>query len=152
MGIEEQIAGAGKLTSVFGCWPTFHDAEVRWISLRRDPLAGGAGPEVETLIQTFEITREVGPDGYLVLRDHVLVHLRFHECGRVNLEGFNHQNALLELEIHDVRDRQLKDTNLSVQFVAAHGVEAHIECRALECVSVTPCDEEGNPKASSTES
>jgi len=150
MGIEEQIAGAERLTSVFGCWPTFHDAMVHWIRIQRDPPGGGAGPELEALLHKFEITGEAGPDGLAVLRKHVLVLLRFHECDVVKLEGFNHQNALIELEIHEVRDPRRKGTNFSVQFVAGHGVEAHIECRALECVSVTACDADGTALPAST--
>jgi hypothetical protein len=151
MEIQEQIAGAERLTAVLGYWPSFHDAEVYWIRLERDPLDDGLGPVLDALIKTEERTAEVSPDGHCVLRKHVSVLMRFHECDDVKLEDFNHQNALLELGIRDIRDRQLDRIRFAVHFVGANGVEATFVCRAIECVSVTPCDAYGDPTLGSAD-
>jgi hypothetical protein len=49
MDVAARIAGAEKLITVFGYWPSFHDAEVLWIELRRRPCGEGYGPTLEAL-------------------------------------------------------------------------------------------------------
>jgi len=80
VGIEALVKGSERLTSVFGCWPSFHDAEIIWMRLHRGDRRseeGVAGPSMEMEVHTFEITNEVAPTGLLVLKHHVLVHFRF---------------------------------------------------------------------------
>ena len=108
MESRQNIKNNERLTSVFGCWPSFHDAEVIWLRLDRRVTSLGDGPTVETLIHTFEMTNEVSTEGFYVLRNHVLVHLRFSKVMQPILEGFNCQNALLGLSIEDIRHRQME--------------------------------------------
>ena len=140
------IDGAERLIAVFGYWPTFHDAEVLWLRLDRC-LAGGEsdGPTLEAFIHAFEMTTEVGPDGYYVRRHHVLVRPRFREVVELRLGGFNHQNALSGIDFTDLRDRQLERVRWDVRFDPAYGVGASFQCFAVEVVSVGPCSEAGEP-------
>jgi hypothetical protein len=141
-----RITGAERLVAAFGYWPSFHDAEVLW--LRLDRRAGGAGcygPTLEALIHTFEITNEVGADGYYVLRHRVLIHLRFSDVVELRLDGFNHQNALMGLTLSDLRGRQMERVKWAVRFDSAFGVNASFQCYAAEVVSVVPCDKTGEP-------
>ncbi|QEL16937.1 Imm50 family immunity protein [Limnoglobus roseus] len=138
------IEGEEQLVAVFGYWPTFHDAEVLW--LRLDRRSGGEasyGPTLEALVHAFEMTDEVGPDGYYGQRFHVLVHLQFREVVKLRLDGFNHQNALHGLDFTDLRDRQMERVKWAVRFNSAFGVDASFECFAVEVLSVVPCGNAG---------
>jgi hypothetical protein len=145
MKATERILGAKKLTEVFGSWPSFHDAEVVWVRLDRRPFGEGYGPTAEALIHTFEMTSEVGSDGFFVLRNHVLVHVRFHGVVELQLAGFNHQNAIFGLSITDLCERQYEHIHFQVEIDPAHGIEASFQCREIEIVSVVPCDRDGSP-------
>ena len=43
------IENIDSVTRIFGYWPSFHDAEVLWIELRRRPCGEGYGPTLEAL-------------------------------------------------------------------------------------------------------
>jgi hypothetical protein len=144
MEIRNQICGAERLVSVFGYWPSFHDAEVLSLGLDRRANGHGChGPTLEALVHAFEMTSEVGADGHFVLRHHVLVHLRFRDGAELRLDGFNHQNALTGLTLTGLRDREPERVGWSVQFESAFGVDASFQCHAVEVVSVVPCNESG---------
>jgi hypothetical protein len=144
MEIQDRIVGAEKLTAVFGYWPSFHDAEVVWIHLDRGGQFGAAGPTFEVLVHTFEITSNADASGILALRHHVLVHLRFRAVEDLKLEEFNHQNALFGLDIAEVPVAQSNGNRFQVRFDPAYGIWASFQCRDVECVQVTPCDEDGS--------
>jgi hypothetical protein len=138
------IAGAEQLVAVFGYWPSFHDAEVLWLWLDRRAHGDGCyGPTLEALVRAFEMTSEVGADGYYVLRHHVLVHLRFLDVVELRLDGFNYQNALMGLTFADLRDRQMERVRWAVRFDSAFGLDASFQCYAAEVVSVVPCSKAG---------
>lgn len=146
MEAVEGIAGAEQLVAVFGYWPSFHDAEVLWLRLdRRDHGEGCYGPTLEALVHAFEMTSEVGADGYYILRHHVLVHLRFLDVVELRLDGFNYQNALMGLTLTDLRDRQMERVRWEIHFDSAFGADASFQCYAAEVVSVVPCSKAGEP-------
>jgi hypothetical protein len=144
--IHEKIKNSERLVSIFGYWPSFHDAEVIWMRLERRATSLGRGPTVETLIHTFEMTSEVNSAGFYVLRNHVLAHLRFSRVREFVSCDFNHQNALLALSIKDISHRQMEYINFEVTFDAAFGLEASFQCQDIEIVNVEPCNSEGNPE------
>lgn len=142
----DRIAGAAQLMDVFGYWPSFHDAEVQWLRLdRRAHGEGCYGPTLEAMVHAFEMTNEVSADGYYVLRQHVLVHLRFLDAVELQLDGFNYQNALMGLTLTDLRDSQMEHVRWAVHFGSAFGVDASFQCYAVEVVSVVPCNVDGEP-------
>jgi hypothetical protein len=145
MDVIDRIAGAEKLIAVFGHWPSFHDAEVVWMNLDRRPHGEGYGPTLEALVHAFEMTSEVSPDGYYVSRHHSLVHLRFRHVLGLRLEDFNFQNVLFGLGISELRERRWEHMQFQVQFDSSHGVEASFQCHAVEVVSVTACNKDGEP-------
>jgi hypothetical protein len=146
MNAHERIDGAERLTRVFGSWPSFHDAEVLWVRLDRRPFDEvDDGPGVEALIHTFEMTSEVGPGGYYVLRHHSLVLFRFHDVDELDLGGFNHQNVLFGLSIADVRECQIERINFEVTLESSYGLSGSFLCRRVEVKEVTPCTEDAAP-------
>lgn len=144
MEAVEHIVGAEQLVAVFGYWPSFHDAEVLWLRLdRRAHGDGCSGPTLEALIHAFEMTSEVGTDGYYVLRHHVLVHLRFIDVVELQMDGFNFQNVLTGLTLTDLRDRHMERVRWLALFQSIFGVDASFQCYAVEVVSVVPCSKSG---------
>lgn len=142
----EGITGAEQLTSIFGYWPSFHDAEVLWMRLDRlQTPYSFYGSTLETVVHVFEMTSEVDQTGHYVLRHHVLAHLRFNEVIELKLEGFNGQNALFGLGIKDIRERQMERIRWEVSFDSSWGVDASFQCYSIEVVSVTPCNKDGEP-------
>ena len=142
---SDHILGAQELIAAFGYWPSFHDAEVHWIHVDRQACPKRFGPTLEAMIHTFEITKDVDADGNLVLRHHVLDHFRFHDVVEMIIEEFNHQNVLNGLRIVDLSEQQLEDIRFGVSFDSSFGVNASFKCRAIEIVSVEPCNKAGEP-------
>ncbi len=101
--IEKFIEGSERLTSIFGYWPSFHDAEVIEFNLWRGDVEPDAGryifPVLTTKIHLWELTSEVDDRGILVMRHHTLTTLRFHDVDKLHMDGFNHQNAIFGLSI-----------------------------------------------------
>ena len=58
---------SSALESIFGRWPSFHDAEMLRVVLDR---SGDEGPTLEAVIRVFEMTSDVDPKGYYVLKNH----------------------------------------------------------------------------------
>jgi hypothetical protein len=131
------IQGSELLTSVFGLWPSFHDAEVVRMELVRG-VPFEEGPDLRTDVHAFEITKDVGPDGHFVLRHHVLVSFRFRGIDQLRIEGWNNQNALTDLQITDIRSDQLDVLTYEVSFDGSWGVHAEFLCRSVEIESVRP--------------
>ena len=145
MSVEALIKGSERLTSVFGYWPSFHDAEIIWLRLHRAHTdAGVTAPSLEMEIHAFEMTNEVAPTGQYVLKNHVVVHFRFTGIGFVKLEDFNCQNVLFELIISDIRQLQVQNMNFEVLLGSSYGLCGGFRCMAVEILAVMPCNENGS--------
>lgn len=147
--IESSIAGSEKLTSIFGYWPSFHDAEVLELHFLRGDVRPEKGvckfPSLTLKIHLWALTKEVDTKGYLVLRNHTLTTLRFQEVNTFEMEGFNHQNAMMSLSIK--QDQQTKGhlPSFAVTIQAAFGMGAAFKCTGVEVVDANPCTPEGKP-------
>jgi hypothetical protein len=142
-----EIAGAELLTSIFGYWPSFHDAEVVRFCAARTPTFTD-GPAVEADVHVFEMTSEVAASGHYVLRRHTLVTLRFTGATEVRMAHFNNQNALMGLWIKDITERQLEGLRYEVGFDGSFGLDAGLLCRDVEVTAVRAWDPEvGAPAA-----
>lgn len=135
----DRIENSEAVTSLFGYWPSFHDAEVLQISISRFSAHGG-GPSLSADIHVFEMTNQVNSDGYYICHKHSVVTLLFQGLDELTLDGFNHQNALSELSIAEAEPGGV----LRVNFDSAYGLESELTCRAVKVVSVVP----GIPPAS----
>ncbi len=129
--------GADRLISVFGRWPSFHDAEVLRFTLDRGE-ALDEGPTALVDVHVFEMTNQVSAEGYFVLRHHTLVRFRFGGVDQLTLSGFNHQNAIWELVIENVAEPELERAKYDVTFVGSFGVEAHFVCQRISIDDVRP--------------
>jgi hypothetical protein len=148
MESHRHILGHEQLVSVFGYWPSFHDAEVVWLHLDRHGTALGPGPSLEAMIHAFQMTSETDPHGYLALRNHVLVHLRFAGIASFRCDSFYSQYALSELDITEVGAHDSNGLPFEVGFNSVYGAEGiFFRCRQIELVAVQPCDATGEALA-----
>jgi hypothetical protein len=139
--------GSGKLTDLFGYWPTFHDAEVHELLLDRgnvDPDGSSyVFPILTVKIHVFEMTNEVDSAGYFVLTKHTLVTLRFHDVEDCRLNGFNQQNAINGLTVAEADAGSRRLPLLGVRMDAAYGLDASFKCSKCEVLAAVPCDKKG---------
>lgn len=118
--------GKALLTRFGGHVPSFHDAEV--LSLAFDRI----GPTCVARVHAFEMTSAVNSEGFYVLKSHTVVTFRMSEVSAMELDGFNHQNALMGLTI--IRK---PDDGLRVELDPAYGISGFVECRSLS-ISTEP--------------
>ena len=142
-----KILGVEQVTDIFGYWPSFHDAEIKWMRLDGRGPDGGIGPILEFGIHCFEMTDKVAPSGHYILRKHTLVHFRFREVTDLRLEEFNHQNAIFGLDIIDEADPSWERSYFRVTIDPSFGVGGSFHAVYPEIVSATPCDENGETQA-----
>ena len=147
MTTTPKFSGVEQVTDIFGYWPSFHDAEIKWLRLdRRDP-DGGVGAVLEFAIHCFEMTEEVAPSGHYVLRKHTLIHFRFREVTDLRLEEFNHQNVIFGLDITDEADESWERSYFRVSIDPSFGVGGCFHTVYPEVVSAISCDEKGETHA-----
>jgi Immunity protein 50 len=107
--IATRIVGGEKLTNIFGRWPSFYDPEVHELHFERGHIDTDAQvyefPRLTVKLHLWLLTNEVDQKGYYVLTNHTLLTMRFYDVDNVKMEGFNHQNAILGLEIEPKNPR-----------------------------------------------
>ena len=152
------IEKSETITGIFGYWPSFHDGEIQELSLSvsdgRPWVVGSESPILEMRVHAFEMTKEVSPEGYFVLRNHTLVRLRFRNVESLRLSDFSHQNCIFGLEfgiepmsyLHGGGPIDGPPPNvLTVRIDSSCGLSGEFKCQSAEVVSAVPCDESGHP-------
>lgn len=135
------VEGSERLTSIFGYWPSFHDAEVIEFNLWRGDVDTDAQryvfPTLTTKIHLWELTSDVDARGYYILRHHTLATLQFHDISELRMEGFNHQNAIFGLSIAAAPLDGFPQ-RMHVEFEPAFGVTATFYCLRAEVLEAQP--------------
>ena len=119
------IKNVQALISIFGRWPSFHDAEVCRLRLDRD------GTCLEMEVYIFAVGRAIDERGHYKRSNESLLTLRFCEIEDVHLEGFNHQNVIASLTLR-------KDQRIDVELESIFGLGGKFSCGAVEVVKVVP--------------
>jgi hypothetical protein len=132
------VGQSERLTALFGRWPEFHDAEVHSMDLWRGDVDPDRDrwvfPTLTAKIQVLEATQP----GATHSGNDTLVTLRFHNVDRLQLNGFNHQNAILGISFeHESRGDGLPPY-IRVQFQQAFGVDANFVCFRIEFLGAEP--------------
>lgn len=96
--IYDEVAGGAELLQWFGCVPSFHDAEILSLDLRRK------GQSVLRLHGWIN-TGAVGNDGYYVLDRHAIVSFILDGIMDLQLDGFSIQNVIGGLILRRAPDR-----------------------------------------------
>jgi hypothetical protein len=129
------IENAEVLTSIFGYWPSFHDAEVLTMHLDRD---GEDGPILEADIHVYHATDRVDERGFYVLTKHTRVTFRFTNVLLRDLRYFNHQNSLSGLGFYHVDPTSNDGRAIGASFGANYGVQADLLCSRAIVKSAEP--------------
>jgi hypothetical protein len=130
--MKPEIENSGKLSSIFGRWPSFHDAEVWSFCQERTE----AGFDVLASIHVFEMTSDVTAAGHFRLQKHTRVTLRFIDSDQASFRWFNHQNVLSDLMVELASagcSRPIK-----VTFESCHGLDGELLCRKVKVVEAIP--------------
>jgi hypothetical protein len=140
MTVLEHITGADRLTSRFGGWPSFHDAEVVRLVMERD---GAIGPSAEMVVHVWLMTDKVDDRGYYVLEKHTLVRFRFERIAAIRLAGFNYQNVLFGLEV--AAETVEGEQAFRVTLDSSYGLSGSLVCGRVVVADVSPCNDRGEP-------
>ena len=128
-----QIENADLLESIFGRWPSFHDAEIHSVVITRDC---DSGPQMDVAIHHWQMTKELDAKGYYVLKNHTFTNLRFYTISDLQLAEFNSQNVLFEIEIAP----NIPESQFSVSMPSSIGCEMSFNCKRIRVMSASPCD------------
>jgi hypothetical protein len=121
------ISGGQELLQWFeGRMPSFHDAEVLALSLDRATACA------ILKVHAFEMTSEVDSRGYFVCTRHVVVTFKLSWISSIELDGFNHQNALGGLKVSRMDDGEIR-----LDLEPAYGLGGFILAREVE-ISIAP--------------
>ncbi len=127
------IRQSALLTSRFGRWPSFHDAEVLRVKLERRPRV-----RAEFEIYAFHGSAEVDSSGYYKKVNECVVTIAFEDISHISLADFNQQNVLSSLII------EFRDGSFEVSFEWCFGLSARIVCTEIVVADVHFM--EGNPE------
>lgn len=88
------VPGAAELAQWFGRWPSFHDAEVLEVTLRRSG-------ESYIRVSMLNVRVEVGADGqhYTSYDHHAVVTFLLEEVSDLELADFSAQNVIFGLDL-----------------------------------------------------
>jgi hypothetical protein len=145
-GIEQHIVGSEKLTRIYGGWPTFDDAEVIDLHYWRGCVKPGAWDDSD-VFPVLTIKIHIWMES--AASHHTLATLRFKDVDDFKMEGFNHQNAISQLNI-SVQERGTLSNGekmipfLAVRFHPMFGMSASFRCFHIEVVDAVRCTEEGS--------
>ena len=145
--VETLIVGSEKLTGIFGYWPSFHDAEVLELHFDRGNIQRDKGiykfPILTLKIHVWQLTKEVNSKGYFVLRHHTITILSFCDVADFQMQGFNHQNAILGLSITSQERSKGPSPYFAVELEPAFGISASFKCLGVEVIDAFPCGDNG---------
>ncbi len=139
MDFEEQkeIENANLVIDHFGYWPTFHDSEV--ISIKLERTLNKEHSSVQLKLYSFEMTSEV-VNGFYKSIKHCYIDFEFLHLNKIELDGFNHQNAVLSLEFG--KEGNIKFCNI----VSAYGVDGYLETEQIRIKNLEPILDESVAK------
>lgn len=147
------IDGSSLVVERFGRWLKFIDAEVVSQTFDRGNLkevfqterwSEAVLPSLEAIFYVFdELHASDSPD-----RKPTLLTIRFCELDRFSMNGFNHQNSIVELAIVQEYSEQLKQNIFAVDW-GGTGIlhEASFTCRRIEVIKLECLPTETNTSA-----
>ena|ERR1035437_3324009 len=126
------IENAELIESIFGRWPSFHDAEIHDILITRDC---DSGSQMDIKIHHWVGTGEVDATGHYVSIHHTLSTLRFVGLDDLDIVGFKQQNVISDMEILEVTE---PDSGFSVSMRSLYGCGVAFKCRQIRVLSAIP--------------
>jgi hypothetical protein len=96
--IYNEVPGGPELLSWFGRVPSFHDAEIINLDLRRSGKSF-------LRVHGWTDAAAVDDKGCIVLEKHAVVTFALEEIMDLQLDGFSHQNVIFGLKLQRATDR-----------------------------------------------
>ena len=124
----KDVEGSDRIL-VAGQWPNFHDAELHELKLWR----GDVRPEDDVWVgSVIEASFEL-----CALKTPFIADLKFHDCEDILMVGFNHQNAVYDLQFSTEPRGHLRDGTpltpyVCVRFTQAFGTRLSFKCFRVE--------------------
>jgi hypothetical protein len=131
--IYDTVPGGAELVRWFGQVPTFHDAEILSLHLRRK------GPSVLRL-HGWIGTGAVRQDGYAVLDRHAIVTFTLTDVMDLQLDGFSIQNVISGLILRRAPDRPERrgylaldplPQDIEIELEPCYGLDGRIRARSV---------------------
>jgi len=149
MDITALVKNHKKLTTYFGEWPSFHDAEITDLHFWRGRLKPGdwddenVMPVLTLKVLILNATQSSWPENQN--RADSLATIRFHEVNDVRLENFNHGNQIIDLNLTiEERGTFMDGTRLPpyivINFVSGFGLSLSFRCFEIEIIDAVPVD------------
>jgi hypothetical protein len=113
-----EVSGAAELVSWFGCWPSFHDAEIISLALNR---SGDSSLKV----YTWQRTTEIDDRGFYIQMKHVLVRFRLEGISSLTLSDFSCQNVIFGLSLSQTEE------GFKIDLDPCYGLPATIAAKKL---------------------
>jgi len=141
-GIESLVEKAERLSSFYGAWPNFHDAEVLELHLWRGHVYPGDWDDrniFPVLTAKFLILEATQPGAGGADKD-VIATLRFHDVDAIRIQDFNNNNSIVGLQVskqprgHFTTGESLPPS-LVVAVEQGFGLTASFSCSRIEVVA-----------------
>ena len=131
---EQFVTGVAPVLEFFGGWPTFHDTEIRELRLERQGREEFEGPVLYLVLGPGELPMPSGTSMDHSGEGAFRLTIRFGTVCELRLEGFNHQNAIMALELENISRHPLSPTapGYRVTLEAAHGLAGDFACATVE--------------------
>jgi hypothetical protein len=126
---HKEIDNAKLVIDHFGYWPTFHDSEIISIIIQR--TLDKATSSATLRVYSFEMTDQM-VGGHDQLVKHCFFDVEITDLIKTEIDGFNHQNAVLALEFG--RDGE----NVFCNIVSTYGVDGYIGGKKIRIKRLEP--------------
>ena len=142
---DPPIENYHKLTALFGCWPSWHDAQVVDLHYWRGDVKSGDWDDsnVFPVLTTKLIVLRAVQTRPQINDPDVLVTIRFHDVTDFSMENFNHVNQIIDFTV--VLEERGFFTNgeklppyLVVSFSPGFGMSASFRCFRIEVLDACP--------------
>jgi hypothetical protein len=132
--LQSFIEDAVILTSIFGKWPTFHDAEVVELYFERGQIDQAANvfdlPVLTIKLLLFDET------GLLSFEHQTIAALQFTSIEDFTMKHFNYQNAIYGLDLDSTDVDGVVRFNVSLD--GAFGMSASFNCAGIRVLNALP--------------
>lgn len=124
------IKNSSDIANIYGDWPSFHDAEIISLILKRCTASKTANATLE--LNYYEVTTEnEGTAEFEVVKTkNSIIKFLFDGLIESSIEDFNHQNVIDEMTFSEA------EGVTHVEIIGTFGAEIQISCKSVEVLSV----------------
>lgn len=123
------LENADLVTTRFGSWPSFHDAEVLRLELTRPDVA-----RIELDVRTWLIGTATNDRGYFMPERVSIVRFQFDGVEDLEIASFNQQNVVFGILIEEHAD------GIHVELEPIYGIDARWRCQVARVTRVVAED------------